>query len=168
MTTREFFLQTITAEQPIFDRVLKAINKDQWSYRPDEVTRCGKEIATLIATEPGMIAKIVRGEVLDFGSAAPPEPDLTLDQLISMLNAGFEDTKKAAMAATDQQWEQNDAVLKGAFGEWKDKMGKMAWGFLFDLIHHRGQLSVYIRSMGGKVPSIYGPSGDSAPGMSPN
>ncbi len=34
------------------------------------------------------------------------------------------------------------------------------WGFLFDLIHHRGQLSSYIRPMGGKVPGIYGPSAD--------
>ena len=27
-------------------------------------------------------------------------------------------------------------------------------------VHHRGQLSAYLRSMGGKIPSIYGPSGD--------
>jgi uncharacterized damage-inducible protein DinB len=43
---------------------------------------------------------------------------------------------------------------------WESTRGGMAWGMLFDLIHHRGQLSVYIRPMGGKVPSIYGPSGD--------
>ena len=34
---------------------------------------------------------------------------------------------------------------------------------LFDALHHRGQLSVYLRPMGGKVPSIYGPSADTAP-----
>ncbi len=38
--------------------------------------------------------------------------------------------------------------------------GRMVWFTLFDLIHHRGQLSTYIRPMGGKVPSIYGPSAD--------
>jgi uncharacterized damage-inducible protein DinB len=31
---------------------------------------------------------------------------------------------------------------------------------LHDQIHHRGQFSVYLRMVGGKVPSIYGPSGD--------
>lgn len=36
------------------------------------------------------------------------------------------------------------------------------WLFLFDAIHHRGQLSTYLRPMGAKVPSIYGASGDSA------
>jgi uncharacterized damage-inducible protein DinB len=35
-----------------------------------------------------------------------------------------------------------------------------AWGFFFDAIHHRGQLSTYLRPMGAKVPSIYGPSAD--------
>jgi uncharacterized damage-inducible protein DinB len=44
---------------------------------------------------------------------------------------------------------------------WKTTKGEMAWGFIFDLIHHRGQLATYIRPMGGKVPAIYGPSADS-------
>ena len=34
------------------------------------------------------------------------------------------------------------------------------WFMLLDSIHHRGQLSVYIRPAGGKVPSIYGPTAD--------
>ena len=36
----------------------------------------------------------------------------------------------------------------------------MAWGFLLDQIHHRGQLSTYLRPMGAKVPAIYGASAD--------
>jgi len=35
-----------------------------------------------------------------------------------------------------------------------------AWGFLLDQIHHRGQLSTYLRPMGSTVPAIYGPSAD--------
>ena len=35
-----------------------------------------------------------------------------------------------------------------------------AWGFFFDMIHHRGQLSTYLRPMGSTVPQIYGPSAD--------
>jgi uncharacterized damage-inducible protein DinB len=38
----------------------------------------------------------------------------------------------------------------------------MLFGFLFDAVHHRGQLSSYLRPMGGMVPSIYGPSADDA------
>jgi uncharacterized damage-inducible protein DinB len=35
-----------------------------------------------------------------------------------------------------------------------------AWGFLLDIIHHRGQISTYLRPMGSTVPQIYGPSAD--------
>src|SRR5712692_1359034 len=44
----------------------------------------------------------------------------------------------------------------------KDTVGGLLWIALFDVVHHRGQLSTYIRAMGGKVPSIYGPSADHA------
>jgi uncharacterized damage-inducible protein DinB len=40
----------------------------------------------------------------------------------------------------------------------------MCWGYLFDMVHHRGQLSSYLRPMGAKVPSIYGPSADDSGG----
>jgi uncharacterized damage-inducible protein DinB len=43
---------------------------------------------------------------------------------------------------------------------WEASLGDMLFGFLFDAVHHRGQLSSYLRPMGSKVPSIYGPSGD--------
>jgi len=42
-------------------------------------------------------------------------------------------------------------------------VGQFLWFILFDAIHHRGQLSSYLRPMGGKVPSIYGPSADERP-----
>ena len=43
---------------------------------------------------------------------------------------------------------------------WADTLENFAWGFLLDAVHHRGQLTTYLRPMGSKVPSIYGPSAD--------
>ena len=37
---------------------------------------------------------------------------------------------------------------------------QMAWSFLFDIVHHRGQITTYLRPMGSTVPQIYGPSAD--------
>jgi uncharacterized damage-inducible protein DinB len=42
----------------------------------------------------------------------------------------------------------------------KLRKGDILWMFLYDQIHHRGQLSIYNRMVGAKVPSIYGPSAD--------
>jgi len=57
-------------------------------------------------------------------------------------------------------WEKKVRFLMGGGAAWEDNLSQMVWGFLFDAIHHRGQLSTYLRPMGGKVPSIYGPSAD--------
>ena len=48
----------------------------------------------------------------------------------------------------------------GGRSTWTDTIGNMLWGFLFDMVHHRGQISTYLRPMGAKVPAIYGPSAD--------
>jgi uncharacterized damage-inducible protein DinB len=57
-------------------------------------------------------------------------------------------------------WEKTAKFLLEGKVVWEDTLGNMVWGFLFDAIHHRGQLSTYLRPMGSKVPSIYGPSAD--------
>jgi len=36
----------------------------------------------------------------------------------------------------------------------------MAWSFLFDIVHHRGQITTYLRPMGSTVPQVYGPTAD--------
>mgnify|MGYP002262846311 CR=1 FL=1 len=57
-------------------------------------------------------------------------------------------------------WEKKGKFLMGEAGAWEDTIGQFLWGFLFDAIHHRGQLSTYLRPMGSKVPAIYTASAD--------
>ena len=57
-------------------------------------------------------------------------------------------------------WARKAQFFMGGKVAWEAPLGEMLWSILFDAVHHRGQLSVYIRPMGGKVPSIYGPSAD--------
>jgi uncharacterized damage-inducible protein DinB len=57
-------------------------------------------------------------------------------------------------------WEKKGRFLMEGSAAWEDTIAQFVWGILFDAVHHRGQLSTYLRPMGGKVPSIYGPSAD--------
>ena len=50
-----------------------------------------------------------------------------------------------------------DALESGRFA-WTPE--PMPWSFLFDLVHHRGQITTYLRPMGSTVPQVYGPSAD--------
>ena len=60
----------------------------------------------------------------------------------------------------DAKWQSKARMLMDGKPMWEATLGDMLFGFLFDAVHHRGQLSTYLRPMGAKVPSIYGPSGD--------
>jgi uncharacterized damage-inducible protein DinB len=61
-----------------------------------------------------------------------------------------------------RQWEEKATVTVGGVPVLEQPLGETLWLFLFDAIHHRGQLSTYLRPLGAKVPSIYGRSGDAA------
>ena len=58
------------------------------------------------------------------------------------------------------QWEKDIPFMFQGQEVMKASGYENAWGFLFDLVHHRGQLSTYLRPMGSTVPAIYGPSAD--------
>ena len=57
-------------------------------------------------------------------------------------------------------WRKGGRFHMGGGNYWEQTIAEFVWMFLLDAIHHRGQLSTYLRPMGGKVPSIYGPSAD--------
>jgi uncharacterized damage-inducible protein DinB len=121
-------------------------------YRPDPKSRTAAEIAWQVVCEEKMII-----EALEQGKAewAPPPMPKTMKEILGAYEqqtAGMEKRWKSLSAA---QW---DGQLE-FFGS-KRPASPMAWSFLFDIVHHRGQISTYLRPMGAKVPQIYGPSGD--------
>jgi len=72
------------------------------------------------------------------------------------------DLRKRLQSVDEKKWSGPAKFLMGGKVAWTDTVENMFWGYLFDMVHHRGQLSAYLRPMGGKVPSIYGPSADDA------
>ena len=79
--------------------------------------------------------------------------------------AAFERSANAAterLARLDEKtWTtQKGTLLMDGAPPWQDTIENFVWGFFFDALHHRGQLTTYLRPMGGKVPAIYGPSAD--------
>ena len=101
-----------------------------------------------------------KGEINNAESGNGMKIPTTSAELLNMYQDGVKTANKELASISDADWEK-PAVLKLDGKEvWKTSRGNMVWGFLFDSVHHRGQLSAYIRPMGGKVPSIYGPSAD--------
>jgi uncharacterized damage-inducible protein DinB len=148
---KSLFTKFWTDESKTTRNVLARI-PDGSDYRPDPKSRTAQEIAWQIVCEERMII-----EALESGRAAwepPPMPAKMTDvvQAYDAQSAGMA-ARWAALPAA--RW---DGTLE-FFGSQRPA-SPMAWSFLFDIVHHRGQITTYLRPMGSTVPQIYGPSGD--------
>jgi uncharacterized damage-inducible protein DinB len=162
MTEREFFIFTVADEAPRFERALAAIPTENADYRPDPKSKTAMELAANMVGEAGPVIKkfIAEGQV-DFAKVDWPQITTPADAA-AQISTMFAEVKALAESTSDEVWDSEAAAGMNGNFDWKSTRGKMAWSMLLDLIHHRGQLSTYLRPMGGKVPSIYGPSADMA------
>lgn len=156
MSTREFFVQRWEAEQAAFSKVLNALPEDRLDYRPHERSSSAGGLAWQLAEEQRHLAQFLDKGRVDFEIA--PHPSKA--EIIKGWDEATAAARKAFASMDDAKWSAKGEFAMGGNVVWSDTIGNMLWGYLFDMVHHRGQLSTYLRPMGGKVPSIYGPSAD--------
>jgi DinB family len=157
MNTREYYAQCFKAEKPKFLRVLKAVPPDQIAYRPHPRSASAGDIAWLLASELKDACEVVDHGQVDF--VLKPAP-ATVAESVAAYEKNAAELERRLAKLDDAAWERKARFLVDGNVAWETTLGDMLFGFLFDAIHHRGQLSSYLRPMGAKVPSIYGPSAD--------
>jgi uncharacterized damage-inducible protein DinB len=157
MTNLEFCRKQRKAELKAFVNVLKAVPQGRLDYRPDPKSRSAAQLAWLLVTsEAGLVSLLDTGTV-DWKETPPPAK---IDAIVAAFEKHATSVNEKLDRLDEAGWEKKGRFLMGDAPAWEDTIGQFVWGFLFDAIHHRGQLSTYLRPMGGKVPSIYGPSAD--------
>jgi uncharacterized damage-inducible protein DinB len=156
MTIREFHLQTRKNEFPAFQRVLQALPLDKYHYTPHERSQSAHRIVWTLISESHACSSLIETGKLTFEAVPPPEPE----ELLPMFNEAYDKLIHQIAAMDEAGWQKKGQFVMGGHVVMEQPIGQFLWLFLLDAIHHRGQLSTYIRPMGGKVPSIYGPSGD--------
>lgn len=150
---------TIADEKPRFLRVFAVMKKlpaKKLEYKPAAKSRTGLQLAQTIAHESVMLLSLVKSG--DFKMKVPPLGAMV--QIEKVFAKMFGEIEKVASKVSQADWKKEAVLDTGDEHPWKSPRGMMALSFLLDLIHHRGQLSTYLRPMGGKNPSIYGPSAD--------
>ena len=151
MNEKELYTKFWTNEAKTTRNVISRIPEGS-DYRPDPKSRTAKEIAWQVVCEEKMII-----EALENGKAewAPPPMPGTMQEVLDAYEKQSEGMTERWNALPQEKWEGNLEFFGSA-----RPAGPMAWSFLFDIVHHRGQITTYLRPMGAKVPQIYGPSGD--------
>ena len=166
LDNREFFIQRWGQEHSAFVRIFKALPQDHLDYRPHPRSRSAGELVALLLSSQQSCIELCKNRKSLYRSLRWREPASfgSRDEMISTYerdHAGL----AIQLGTMDSSWDQ-PAWLIERTEEGKEEIvlkstvGGLLWIALFDSVHHRGQVSTYIRPMGGRVPSIYGPSAD--------
>jgi uncharacterized damage-inducible protein DinB len=156
VTNLEFCIARRKAELPAFVRVLKALPPGRLDYRPDPKARTAAQLAWLLAVEEAAILGLLESGTVEWKQEPPPA---SLDQILAAYEGSAAGVNERLAKLDEAGWQKKARLVMDG-SPWEDTLQQMTWGFLFDAVHHRGQLSTYLRPMGGKVPSIYGPTAD--------
>lgn len=139
-------------------RVLRAYPPEHSGLKPHDRSGSAQQLAFTFGIEQGLVLAALDGSLTM--PPAFPAPPATWEEAV----AGFESASSAVATAVSRA---SDAKLMEPvqFFTGPKQLGmvpiiNIMWLMLMDQVHHRGQLSVYLRMSGSKVPSIYGPSAD--------
>ena len=151
-------LDVLKGESRTTRSVLAAVPNTNLNYRPDPCAKTANELMRHIASADNFFLKSVIEGVFVPGSVKIPETVITPEQVTEWYGNEYAKNLDALGKLSGEQ------LVK--IVDFRGLFQRPAYTFLqlglLHAVHHRGQLSTYLRPMGGKVPAIYGESYDSA------
>jgi uncharacterized damage-inducible protein DinB len=160
VTDQDFFFQKWDQEAPKFGSVMDALPRERLDYRPHPNSRSAAEMVTHLAREQEMLVRMLDTGRIDYTDSRAED----FGEMRALWSKSTDELREKLRNLDEAGWRRPVQFFSGGRKINETTTDEMLWGFLLDMIHHRGQLSTYIRPMGGKVPAIYGPSADTAPG----
>lgn len=167
MSIVQSLLPEFDQEMATTRRVLERVPEDKLGFKPDEKSMSMARLAGHVAEMAGWVPNIVANDALDFAASGYTPMEMTSSQsLLAAFDKIITDARAALAGASDEQLMGNWSMRNGdTVFMTMPRIAAIRMLVMSHPIHHRGQLSVYLRLVGAKVPSIYGPSADEGPGM---
>ena len=157
MDEKALFLKFWEKEVPATRKVISRVPQEQSDYRADPKARTAREIAWLIVREEIALVEALEKGVFEWVEVSTPS---TVQEILDIYDLRHEDLTKRLRDLDVARLAGPVTFIFEGQEAFRDTGYATAWGVLFDLVHHRGQLSTYLRPMGSTVPAIYGPSAD--------
>jgi uncharacterized damage-inducible protein DinB len=159
MTSREFFVDRRRAEHPVFLSVLRAIPAAAVSYRPHDRSPSTEQLVWTLTHELRSCLDAATQFRAEWRGDTPP----SFPEMLTLFEQWSNELTDVVSRMDEASWNRVVQFFYQGRVVSEQPVGQFLWYILFDAIHHRGQLSAYLRPMGATVPAIYGPSGDSRP-----
>jgi uncharacterized damage-inducible protein DinB len=154
----DVYLGTLKNESRTTKSILAAVPADKTDYRPDPISKTANELLRHIAAADNRFVETVINGVFDTNPSMIPENVKTPAEVASWYEERYAKNFEALVNISPEKLVKI-VDFRGMFQ--KPAVTFLIFG-LNHTIHHRGQLSSYLRCMGAKVPAIYGESYDSA------
>jgi uncharacterized damage-inducible protein DinB len=158
MSEKQAFLNAWNREAATTLKVLRAFPDSKTDLKPHASCRSAKDLAWTFVFEGYGGAQGIKGEV-KWPPPMPPMPD-TWNGMVGEVDRAFRKIADEVDAVGESQLNTTVKFFTGPKQMGDVRRLDFLWFLLNDMIHHRGQFSVYLRMAGGKVPAIYGPSKD--------
>ena len=158
MSEKEMFLQAWEREFQTTLKVLNAYPSDKLDLKPAEKSKSASDLACVFTGEQGIVDMVIKGKI-DFSGPQPPAPK-TMGEIITAYENAVKTNIQRVKAMSDADYNSMIGWFVAPKTPGNVRKADVLWMTLNDMIHHRGQLSVYLRIAGGKLPSIYGPTAD--------
>lgn len=162
MAVKDAFIAELKHEAGLTKKMLERVPPDKNSWKPHEKSMTLGRLATHIAENFKWISEIKNSDDYDFATKTfKPYTAASSEELINILQTNLDKAINDLSMMTDEDFNKAWVVRVGEkimFNTPK-KVAIRGWGFSHH-IHHRGQLSVYLRLLDIPVPGMYGPSAD--------
>jgi uncharacterized damage-inducible protein DinB len=164
MKLTEFFREELDREVERSRKALEQVPDGQYQWKPHERSMIFGYLADMVATIPTWITMEINRDQLDIAPAAgegtkKPQKE-TRAELLKALDEAAAEARSALESTTDDHLQTNWKLLARGNVVWEGTRIEMIQDTFNHWCHHRGQMTVYLRLMGAKVPALYGPSAD--------
>ena len=164
MKLTDLLLAELNRETEKSRRALEQVPDGKYDWKPHERSMAFGYLIAMVATIPSWVAMQVTRPDLDIAPADGPkmqmEPMNTSAELLAQLDKTVADARAALEGTTDDHLMTNWQLKVRGNVVMEAPRFEMIQDSINHWVHHRGQATVYLRLMGAKVPSIYGPSAD--------
>jgi uncharacterized damage-inducible protein DinB len=159
---KQQFLESYEREDAITMRVLRAFPPDKADLRPHPRCKTARELAFVFAIERGLATMVFNDA---FASGAPPSSNMpsapeSWNGVLAAVEKTHEDFGNVVRATPEHKLFETVKFFTAPKTLTDVRRIDFLWFILSDEIHHRGQMSIYLRMADAKVPSIYGPTAD--------
>lgn len=164
MSIAQTLLPEFDQEMSVTRRVLERVPDEHFGWKPHEKSFSLAQLASHVANLPTWVNVALTTDTFDGMTAPRRDPASDRVALLARFDANAKAARAAIEAANDSTWMGSWTFLVGGKAAFSMPRVAVHRGFVMNhSIHHRGQLSVYLRLLNVPVPSIYGPSADENP-----